>query len=127
MSGWEPVYRVVRRIPAGRVASYGQVAEIAGMPRAARQVGYALHALAVDSAVPWHRVVNAVGRISERGSAAELARLQRARLEAEGVEFDARGGIDLVRFGWRPRMAGSPGRRGGPKTTSRPKSRGAKA
>lgn len=115
MSGWEPVYRAVRRIPAGRVASYGQIAGLAGMPRAARQVGYALHALAVDSAVPWHRVVNAAGRISERSRACELARLQRARLEAEGVAFDARGGIDLERFGWRPR------------TTSRGKSRGTKA
>ncbi|MBK7947651.1 MAG: methylated-DNA--[protein]-cysteine S-methyltransferase [Deltaproteobacteria bacterium] len=144
MSGWEPVYRAVRRIPAGRVASYGQVAAQAGMPRAARQVGYALHALAVDSAVPWHRVVNAAGRISERGGATEVARLQRARLEAEGVAFDARGGIDLERFGWRPRAprsverpaprapdgakrarrAGSASR---PKTTKSPKSRGPRA
>ncbi|MFO0687558.1 MAG: methylated-DNA--[protein]-cysteine S-methyltransferase [Myxococcota bacterium] len=101
MSGWEPVYRVVRRIPAGRVASYGQVAGLAGMPRAARQVGYALHALPVESAVPWHRVVNASGRISERSAASEIGRLQRARLEAEGVAFDGRGAIDLERFGWR--------------------------
>lgn len=103
MSGWAPIHRVVGRIPAGRVASYGQIAALAGRPRAARQVGYALHALAVDSDVPWHRVVNAAGRISERGGPAALAGLQRARLEAEGVTFDARGAIDLERFGWRPR------------------------
>lgn len=121
MSGWEPVYRAVRRIPAGRVACYGQVALLAGMPRAARQVGYALHALAVDSAVPWHRVVNAAGRISERGAALEIASLQRARLEAEGVQFDVRGRIDLARFGWRPRTAGTAMIR-----VNRQKSRGSK-
>ncbi|MEZ4279384.1 MAG: MGMT family protein [Myxococcota bacterium] len=103
-AGWEPVYRVVRRIPAGRVASYGQIAALAGMPRAARQVGYALHALAFDSDVPWHRVVNAAGRISARGPSA-VEGLQRARLEAEGIGFDAGGRIDWTRFGWRPRAS----------------------
>lgn len=103
MSGWAPIHRVVRRIPAGRVASYGQIAALAGRPRAARQVGYALHALAIDSDVPWHRVVDAAGRISARSGTEDPARLQRARLEAEGVTFDARGRIDLERFGWRPR------------------------
>ena len=133
MSGWERVHRVVRRIPAGRVASYGLIARLAGMPRAARQVGYALHALPVDSAVPWHRVVNAAGRISERGSASEIALLQRARLEAEGVEFDGRGQIDLERFGWRPRVAANALKPKGPagrsprERGSRQKSRGTKA
>ncbi|MBY0401228.1 MGMT family protein [Myxococcota bacterium] len=103
MSGWERVHRVVPRIPAGRVASYGQVAQIAGMPRAARQVGYALHALEAESSVPWHRVVNAAGRISARGGLAPIELLQRARLEAEGVQFDGSGRIDLERFGWKPR------------------------
>lgn len=102
--GWERVYRVVRRIPKGRVASYGQVAALAGMPRAARQVGYALHALSIDSDVPWHRVVNAQGRISVRGPA-ETAPFQRARLEAEGVAFATSGSIDLGRFAWRPRAS----------------------
>jgi methylated-DNA-protein-cysteine methyltransferase-like protein len=106
-SGWEPVYRVVRRIPAGRVASYGQIAALAGRAGAARQVGYALHALGADSGVPWHRVVNARGRISARGSS-EIVPLQRARLEAEGIAFGNGGGIDLARFGWRPR-AGTTG------------------
>lgn len=103
--GWEPVYRVVRRIPRGRVASYGQIAAIAGMPRAARQVGYALHALEAGSAVPWHRVVNARGEIPERGPDG-IVSMQRARLEAEGVEISAGGRIDLARFGWRPRGNG---------------------
>ncbi len=102
--GWERVYRVVRRIPAGRVASYGQIAALAGMPRAARQVGYALHALTADSDVPWHRVVNAAGRISVRGDSA-IPGLQRARLEAEGIGFDAGGRIDWERVGWRPRAS----------------------
>jgi len=100
--GWAPVYRVVRRIPAGRVASYGQVAAVAGMLRAARQVGYALHALDPGSAVPWHRVVNAQGRISARGPS-ETVLLQRSLLEAEGIRFEPSGRIDLARFGWRPR------------------------
>jgi methylated-DNA-protein-cysteine methyltransferase-like protein len=102
MKGWEPVYRVVRRIPAGRVASYGQVAALAGMPRAARQVGYALHALDAESGVPWHRVVNAQGQISERGPSM-IVPLQRSRLEADGVVYGPSGRIDLARFGWRPR------------------------
>jgi len=106
-SGWEPVYRVVRRIPAGRVASYGQVAALAGMPRAARQVGYALHALGADTDVPWHRVVNAQGVVPKRGPS-EVVPLQRSRLEAEGVTFSASGRIDLGRFGWRPRAAAPP-------------------
>jgi len=100
-AGWEPVYRVVRRIPAGRVASYGQIAALAGMPRAARQVGFALHALTVDADVPWHRVVDASGRIRVREPSA-IADLQRARLEAEGVGVGQGGRIDLERFGWRP-------------------------
>ena len=104
-SGWERVYRVVRRIPSGRVASYGQVAALAGMPRAARQVGYALHALDFESEFPWHRVVNARGEISARGPA-ETAPLQQSRLESEGVVFDTSGRVDLARFGWRPRGAG---------------------
>jgi methylated-DNA-protein-cysteine methyltransferase-like protein len=100
--GWERVYRVVRRIPAGRVATYGQVAAHAGLPRAARQVGYALHALGPGSAVPWHRVVNAKGYISGR-EPRESVPLQRARLAAEGIAFERDGAIDLARFGWHPR------------------------
>jgi len=97
------IYAVVRRIPRGRVTSYGAVARLAGLPGRARQVGYALHALRDEAdAVPWHRVVNAQGAISARAEPG-LDALQRRMLEAEGVAFDARGRIDLDRFGWRPR------------------------
>lgn len=96
------IYRVVSRIPRGRVATYGQVADLAELPGCARQVGYALHALADDSDVPWQRVVNARGEISlrrERG----IEPIQQQLLEAEGVEFDVRGRLDLSRVQWRPR------------------------
>ena len=93
------VYAVVRRIPRGRVASYGQVAAWAGLGRQARQVGYALHALPKDSDVPWHRVVNAQGRVSPRSThGPELE--QRIRLELEGVRFDAAGRVAMERFRW---------------------------
>lgn len=91
------IYRVVRRVPKGRVATYGQIAELVGHV-GARQVGYALHALK-DDRVPWQRVINAKGEISPRWDADH----QRQRLEAEGVEFDERGRVDLKRFRWRPR------------------------
>ncbi len=98
---YQRIYRVVRRIPRGRVATYGQVADLAGFPRHARMVGYALHALE-DDAVPWQRVINARGQISPRAwPGAEIA--QRRMLEAEGVRFDRAGRIDLGRFAWRPR------------------------
>ncbi len=99
------IYRVVRRIPRGRVATYGQIARLAGLANLARQVGYALHALEQDSGVPWQRVVNRRGEVSAR-SLAGMERVQRALLEAEGVEFDERGRIDLARVQWRPRARG---------------------
>ena len=111
--GWQPVYRVVRRIPVGRVATYGQVAALAGMPGAARQVGWALSALDVDDDVPWHRVINAQGEISPRGER-EAADLQRALLESEGVELSHRGRVDLGRYAWEPgaRKTGAKKKRG---------------
>ena len=99
--GWRPVYRVVRRIPVGRVATYGQVAALAGMPGAARQVGWALSALDAEEDVPWHRVINAQGEISPRGDR-EAADLQRALLASEGVELSRRGRVDLGRYAWTP-------------------------
>jgi methylated-DNA-protein-cysteine methyltransferase related protein len=105
MSGagtYERVYAVVRRIPRGRVATYGQVAVLAGLPGHARQIGYALHALPGRSAVPWHRVVNAKGEVSARAvRGAELE--QRMLLAREGVAFDGRGRIPLARFRWTTR------------------------
>lgn len=96
------IYAVVSRIPRGRVATYGQVAQIAGLPGCARQVGYALHALHEDSDVPWQRVVNAHGRVSRR-SEAETEVIQRTLLEAEGIAFDERDRLDLEGKRWRPR------------------------
>lgn len=98
---FETVYKAVREIPAGRVCTYGQVALMAGSPGAARQVGWALHCLPAGSDVPWHRVVNSRGGISLRGRLGE-AELQRERLEAEGIEFNANGFINLDHFGYRP-------------------------
>lgn len=98
-NGWNHFYRQVRRIPRGRVATYGQVAALAGLPRHARQVGYALHALPENSRVPWHRVVNAKGEISLRPSTGH-DQLQRLLLEKEGVRFGPAGRIDLKRFQW---------------------------
>jgi len=95
------IYAVIRRIPRGRVATYGQVALFAGLPGQARLVGYALAALDVDSDVPWHRVVNARGAISLPPQG-HSARMQRARLEAEGVVFES-DRVVLARHRWRPR------------------------
>ena len=97
------IHAVVRRIPRGRVATYGQVAALAGLPRQARLVGYALHALPDSTTVPWHRVVNAQGRVSARSAGAGADVVQRLRLEREGVTFDARGRLALDRYRWRPR------------------------
>jgi methylated-DNA-protein-cysteine methyltransferase-like protein len=87
------VYEVVCRIPPGSVATYGDVAEALGSRRVARQVGYALAALPADrNEVPWHRVVNAKGRVSLRAHG-EPSPDQVARLELEGIEVDARGAV----------------------------------
>jgi methylated-DNA-protein-cysteine methyltransferase-like protein len=100
-TSYQRIYAAVRRVPKGRVATYGQIASVAGLPGRARQVGYALAALSGATALPWQRVVNAAGAISLRSSSGGTT--QRILLEREGVSFDARGRIDLTRFGWRPR------------------------
>src|SRR5512133_3062377 len=106
LSGWEAYYRVIRRIPRGKVATYAQIALLAGRPRAARHVGYALAALRGSAHdVPWQRVV---GKRSARWSAISIldpmgAAAQRLLLEREGVTVDERGRISLEEFGWRPR------------------------
>jgi methylated-DNA-protein-cysteine methyltransferase related protein len=103
MSSHARIYEVVRRIPRGRVATYGGVAREAGLPGRARQVGYALAALG-DSAdgedVPWHRVINARGEVSARAGDSAFELLQRTLLEAEGVAFGPGGRVDLDRYGW---------------------------
>jgi methylated-DNA-protein-cysteine methyltransferase-like protein len=100
--GYVEIYDVVARIPRRRVATYGQIAELAGIPRQARRIGYALSALSGDSGIPWHRVINAKGMISSR-SINGPDKLQRRLLKREGIVFDASGRIDLTRFQWRPR------------------------
>jgi methylated-DNA-protein-cysteine methyltransferase-like protein len=101
---YERIYAVVRRIPVGRVATYGQVAELAGLAGHARQVGYAMHALPKGTTIPWHRVINAKGEVSRRRRPGdELS--QRMRLEEEGVGFDLRGRVALARVRWRPGAA----------------------
>lgn len=96
-SFFEKVWEVVRLIPPGKVASYGQIARLLAAPHAARTVGWAMAECPDD--VPWQRVVNAQGRISLKGTIGGAAH-QRALLEAEGVEFDAQGRINLARHAW---------------------------
>jgi methylated-DNA-protein-cysteine methyltransferase related protein len=100
MSRYAKIHAVVKRIPRGRVATYGDIATLAGLEGHARQVGYALHHLPERSDVPWHRVINAKGEISPR-SAGDSHELQRMLLESEGVEMDLVGKIDLKVFRWR--------------------------
>lgn len=95
------VYDCVRRIPRGRIVNYGSVAALAGQPRAARGVGYALSHLPHGTDVPWWRVVNRRGGIST-SRATGLAQQQRALLESEGIEFDGMGEASWERFGWDP-------------------------
>ena len=99
MNRYELIWSVVRKIPRGRVATYGQIAELAGLEGHARQVGYALHNLPERSNVPWHRVINARGEVSPRSSG-DSHELQHLLLQGEGVTVDLRGRIDLKRFGW---------------------------
>jgi len=99
-ASYERIYAVVKRIPPGRVATYGQIAALAGRAGQPRQVGYALHALPEGRPIPWHRVINAKGTISQRGER-WVEKVQRALLEREGVAFDAKGRIDLRRHRWR--------------------------
>ncbi|HWC04967.1 MAG TPA: methylated-DNA--[protein]-cysteine S-methyltransferase [Methylomirabilota bacterium] len=91
------VHSLVRRVPSGRVVTYGQVAALLGAPRAARAVGRAMRAC--PPGVPWHRVVNGRGTISRRGDGSG-ALSQRLLLEGEGVRF-VRGRIDFGRYRWR--------------------------
>ncbi len=100
-NSYRQIYTVVKLIPFSKVATYGQVAVLAGLPGHARQVGYAMHALTDDSMVPWHRVVNARGEISIR-SEPLFADIQRNLLEAEGIEFNLQNRIDLKKYQWNP-------------------------
>lgn len=93
------IWQVVAAIPPGRVATYGGVAQKAGIARAARRVGHALRGLPANTRIPWHRVVNAQGRISLPAGSPSHA-MQRDRLQQEGIEFRPNGTIDLRRYSW---------------------------
>jgi methylated-DNA-protein-cysteine methyltransferase-like protein len=94
------VVAVIKKIPRGKVATYGQIAALAGDPRGARQVVRVLHSSSQKERLPWHRVINARGRISlPHGGGYEL---QKAMLDDEGVEFGKEGNIDLEIFLWSP-------------------------
>jgi methylated-DNA-protein-cysteine methyltransferase-like protein len=97
------IYAAVARIPRGRVATYGQIAEVAGLPRQARLVGYALNVLPADTEVPWHRVVNAKGGISARSGGLGAEDFQAHLLRREGLRFAAAGTISLAKYRWQPR------------------------
>jgi methylated-DNA-protein-cysteine methyltransferase related protein len=96
---YEAVYRLVNRIPKGRLMSYGQIATLLGAPRASRAVGYAMRAC--PEGLPWQRVINAKAQISARGDV-ERPILQRLLLEDEGIEFSLDDTCDLDRLRWEP-------------------------
>ncbi len=95
------IYASVLQIPAGRVATYGDIAAMAGLPNHARMVGYALYNLANDSPVPWQRIVNARGICSVDKARPGRGNVQRELLAAEGIAFKANGCIDLQRYRYR--------------------------
>ena len=97
MNTFEKIYEVVKSIPKGKVATYGQVAFLAGNPRWARVVGYALHVNPDTSVIPCHRVVNREGRLAP-GFAFGGEEVQRQLLEAEGIVFEPDGRIDLRKY-----------------------------
>ncbi len=99
MTTFQKIYEVVLKIPKGRVATYGQVARMAGNPRWARVVGYALHVNPAFGIIPCHRVVNREGRCAPAFAFGGEG-VQRAMLEEEGIVFSADGSIDLDKFGW---------------------------
>ncbi|MFK7818862.1 MAG: MGMT family protein [Planctomycetaceae bacterium] len=99
------IYKTVRRVPKGRVATYGQIAALAGFPKHSRYVGYALRQLPTGSRVPWHRIVNARGEVSERGQQTDrdCKSEQTWRLLDEGVDVSQHGRISLAEYQYRPR------------------------
>jgi methylated-DNA-protein-cysteine methyltransferase-like protein len=123
-AGWAGYYRIVRRIPRGRVATYGEVALAAGKPRGARQVGFALAALrGARHDVPWQRVLGARPRGHASISILDPvgAAVQRRLLEDEGVRFDERDRIDLAKYGWARGGARAPARRPPRRSPTRPR------
>jgi methylated-DNA-protein-cysteine methyltransferase-like protein len=100
-TAYDRIYAVVRRVPPGKVTTYGAVARLAGLPGRARQVGYALAALRDGTSVPWHRVVNAQGKLSLVRAGSPSGITQRLRLTREGVRVDAGDRVSLASYGWK--------------------------
>ncbi len=96
----QKVVKIVKNIPRGKVATYGQIAALAGSPRAARQVVRTLHTSSGKEKLPWHRVINGKGKISLKPNSGY--EIQKAMLEDEGVKFSLDDAIDLKKFSWKP-------------------------
>ncbi|MBD2056305.1 MGMT family protein [Oculatella sp. FACHB-28] len=104
-TSYDVIYQVVRLIPKGRVATYGQIANLADLPGQARLVGYALYRVDMQlSDVPWHRVINAKGEVSESPLRYGTDYLQRSLLEQEGILFSSEGKVNLNEYRWRPKL-----------------------
>ncbi|MBE7412375.1 MAG: methylated-DNA--[protein]-cysteine S-methyltransferase [Leptospiraceae bacterium] len=95
---YKEVYKVTKKIPKGKISTYGRIAVILGKPRAARAVGYALH-VSKDDTIPWQRVINSKGQISFKGDTVRYL-LQKEILSSEGIEFDENNTVDLKKYGW---------------------------
>ncbi|MEM1280717.1 MAG: MGMT family protein [Cyanobacteria bacterium P01_H01_bin.152] len=99
-NSYDLIYAVVRQIPHGQIATYGQVAELAGLIGKPRVVGYALYRVTDADEIPWHRVINAKGEVSRSPHRNGSDDYQQSLLEAEGIEFNSAGKLDLKRYRW---------------------------
>lgn len=105
MNSYQAIYALVKQIPRGRVATYGQVADLCGLFGKARLVGYALFRLdPTEGEIPWHRVINAKGEISYSPLRRGADDWQRRLLEAEGIPFDSQGRVNLVVYRWQSEL-----------------------
>ena len=103
MSTYDRIYQTTSKIPLGKVATYGQIADLSGLYGKARLVGYALFRVNTDEdCIPWHRVVNAKGEISYSSLRRGGDYLQKHLLETEGIKFNDAGKIDLKQYQWQP-------------------------
>jgi methylated-DNA-protein-cysteine methyltransferase related protein len=102
MSSYDLIYQTVRKIPPGKVATYGQIADLSGLYGKARLVGYALFKVEIDSDIPWHRVINSQGEISYSSLRRGGDYLQKHLLEKEGIKLDSKGKINLRQYQWQP-------------------------
>jgi methylated-DNA-protein-cysteine methyltransferase related protein len=102
MSQYNSIYKIVKQIPLGQVATYGQIADLAGLYGKACLVGYALFRVDIKDDIPWHRVINAKGEISYSFQRQGGDYLQKVLLEAEGIKFQSNGKINLNQYLWQP-------------------------